>query len=349
MFNDQVIFVTGGTGSWGHELVTQLLENYKPKEIRIYSRGEHKQVAMNQEFGINPILKFIIGDVRDKNILGLAMKDVDYVFHLAALKHVPVCEENPWEAVLTNVYGTQNVIESAMENNVKKVIDISTDKAVDPFNHYGVTKACGEKLIINANQNYQSNTKFVCIRGGNVMGTNGSVLPLFANQLNNTNEITLTDPDMTRYLMSTHEAISLVFQAVLKAKGGEIFVMRMPSTTVKNISRVMTSLLGNGKTKQKVIGRRAGEKMHEVLVSKNEAPRTKVIDNKYYVILPQYYDEVLEKAYNSNKLMTDEEFNSENAVRLSNEEFAQILQKEQWMQPFFMVDQPAIKKSLAKV
>ena len=150
MLDNKIIFITGGTGSWGNELVKQILEKYSPKEIRIYSRGEHKQVEMKQKFGFHPKLKFIIGDVRDKNIMGYAMRGSHYVFHLAALKHVPVCEENPWEAVLTNVYGTQNVIECAIENNVEKVVDISTDKAVDPFNHYGCTKACGEKMIINA-------------------------------------------------------------------------------------------------------------------------------------------------------------------------------------------------------
>lgn len=349
MFDDQVIFVTGGTGSWGHELITQLLESHKPKEVRIYSRGEHKQVDMKSRFGNNPRLKFIIGDVRDKNILNLAMKDVDYVFHLAALKHVPICEENPWEAVLTNIYGTQNVIECAMANNVKKVIDISTDKAVDPFNHYGVTKACGEKLIINANQNYQSNTKFVCIRGGNVMGTNGSVLPLFASQISNGNIITVTDPEMTRYLMSTHEAISLVFKALLKARGGEIFVMRMPATTVSNIVHVMSKLLGNNQTKQKVIGKRPGEKMHEILVSKNEATRTKVLDQKYYVILPQFNDAELEETYKSYKYMEEEEFNSENAVRLKNEEFAQILASEKWLKLYTMDNKMPLKKITSKL
>ena len=183
MFDNSIIFVSGGTGSWGNELVTQLLENHSPKEVRIYSRGEHKQVEMKSTFKNDSRLKFIIGDIRDKNILTLAMKNVDYVFHLAALKHVPVCEENSWEAVLTNIYGTQNIIESAIENNVKKVIDISTDKAVDPFNHYGVTKACSEKMIINACHNYITDTKFVCIRGGNVLGTNGSVIPLFKSQI----------------------------------------------------------------------------------------------------------------------------------------------------------------------
>jgi FlaA1/EpsC-like NDP-sugar epimerase len=331
MFNDKIIFVTGGTGSWGHELVRQMLIKYKPKEIRIYSRGEHKQVAMKQEFGFNPILKFIIGDVRDKNILSMAMGNVDYVFHLAALKHVPVCEENCWEAVLTNIYGTQNVIECAMKNNVKKVIDISTDKAVDPFNLYGVTKAAGEKLIINANQNYSSDTKFVCIRGGNVMGTNGSVLPLFKKQISENNKITVTDPEMTRYLMSTSEAIGLVFEAVENSYGGEIFVMRMAASKVSNMADVMIGLFGNSSTKRVVVGARPGEKKHEVLVSKNESPRTKIFDKKYYVILPQYPCSELEKKYESLPQIEFEEFNSNNADQLSNDEFAKILNNENWL------------------
>lgn len=331
MFNNKTIFVTGGTGSWGHELVKQMLEKYEPKEIRIYSRGEHKQVEMKREFGNHKALKFIIGDVRDKNILGLAMKGSDYVFHLAALKHVPVCEENCWEAVLTNIYGTQNVIECAIENKVQKVVDISTDKAVDPFNHYGCTKACGEKMIINANENYVSDTKFVCIRGGNVMGTNGSVLPLFKRQIKESNCITITDLDMTRYLMSTREAIGLVFEAVLNSEGGEIFVMRMPATKVSNIASVMTKLFGNEETKQKVIGIRPGEKMHEVLVSKNEAPRTKIFNDKYYVILPQYSHPSLEGKYGKLEMIEFEEFNSNNAKKLSDEEFTSVLKKETWL------------------
>lgn len=331
MFTDKTIFVSGGTGSWGHELVKQLLENHDPKEIRIYSRGEHKQVEMKREFGNNPKLKFTIGDIRDKNILGMAMAGADYVFHLAALKHVPVCEENSWEAVLTNIYGTQNIIECAMNNKVSTVVDISTDKAVDPFNLYGVTKACGEKLIINANQNYNSDTKFVCIRGGNVMGTNGSVLPLFKEQLLTNNEITITDPHMTRYLMSTREAIGLVFQAVANAAGGEVFVMRMPSTKVENIANVMIGLFGNSKSTKTVIGSRPGEKMHEVLVSKNEAPRTKIFNDQYYVILPQFKTNGLEVKYNSLKPIEHEEFSSLNARKLDDKEFVEILRKESWL------------------
>jgi len=331
MFDNNIIFISGGTGSWGNELVTQLLENHSPKEVRIYSRGEHKQVEMKSTFKNDSRLKFVIGDIRDKNILTLAMKNVDYVFHLAALKHVPVCEENSWEAVLTNIYGTQNIIESAIENNVKKVIDISTDKAVDPFNHYGVTKACSEKMIINASHNYITDTKFVCIRGGNVLGTNGSVIPLFKSQIISENTITVTDPSMTRYLMSKSEAIKLVFEAVKRSIGGEVFVMRMPATSVENIAKSMISIFGNSETKINIIGSRPGEKLDEVLVSRNESPYTKIIDDTYYVVLPQTKEKTIEESYSDFKLIETEEFNSRNATQIGETELTKILKGEQWL------------------
>ena len=331
MFDNKVILVTGGTGSWGHELIGQLLRYYSPKEIRVYSRGEHKQVSMKAEFSGHPNLKFIIGDIRDKNILSFAMVGVDYVFHLAALKHVPVCEENTWEAVLTNIYGTQNVIECAIENRVTKVIDISTDKAVDPFNHYGVTKACAEKMIVNASFNYPGDTKFVCIRGGNVIGTNGSVIPLFKKQILEKNEITLTDPDMTRYLMSTKDAIGLVFEAVHRSVGGEIFVMRMPATSVKIIAQAMVQLFGNDQTSSTIIGSRPGEKLDEVLVSKNESPTTKIVDDKHYVILPQNSSITTSDTYGSLESISTSEFTSKNADQLSVGQLVEVLRGERWL------------------
>ncbi len=331
--NNARILVTGGTGSWGHEIVKQLLEKYPGiKEIRIYSRGEHKQVEMKQELNYNPKLKFIIGDVRDKNILNYAMRNIDIVFHLAALKHVPVCEDNTWEAVLTNIYGTQNVIESAINNNVKKVIDISTDKAVEPFNLYGMTKACGEKLIINANFNYTYNghesTKFVCIRGGNVIGTNGSVIPLFKKQLLENNEITVTDPAMTRFLMSTRQAISLIFTAVENSLGGELFVMKMPAATVETIAKTMISIFGSEHSTMKTIGRRQGEKSHEVLVSDNEAPFTFEFSDNYFVMLPQIKNEKLMEYYKDFEKISYTEFSSANTKMLSENDLAEILKKE---------------------
>ena len=335
LMSEKTILVTGGTGSWGHELVRQLLElSPDLKEIRIYSRGEHKQVEMRQEFANNTKIKFIIGDVRDKAILNHAMRGVNYVFHLAALKHVPVCEENSWEAVLTNIIGTQNVIEAAIKNGVEKVVDVSTDKAVDAFNLYGVTKACGEKLIINANYNYamtNETTKFVCIRGGNVIGTNGSVIPLFKKQILSDNRITITDPAMTRYFMSTREAISLIFTALEHAIGGELFVMRMPSTTVQIMADSMVDLFGNEDTEQAIIGVRAGEKTHEVLVSKNEAPFTYELSSDYFVILPQICDQELTDKYSHLPTIEAPEFTSENAERIDRESLKTTLKCEKWL------------------
>jgi UDP-N-acetylglucosamine 4,6-dehydratase len=331
MLQQSTILVTGGTGSWGHELIEQLLEKYDPNEIRIYSRGEHKQVEMRAHFNNDPRLRFIIGDIRDRSILSLAMVGVDYIFHLAALKHVPVCEENTWEAVLTNIYGTQNVIECAIENKVKKVVDISTDKAVDPFNHYGVTKACAEKMIVNASFNYFCETKFVCIRGGNVLGTNGSVIPLFKKQILKGNKITITNSEMTRYLMSKSDAIQLVFEAVDKSIGGEIFVMRMPATSVKIMADAMIKLFGNNETKIDLIGMRPGEKIDEVLVSKNEAPFTKIVDKKYFVILPQAGSKELDLVYDDSSYIETDEFNSRNADQLSKNELINQLKHEKWL------------------
>ena len=336
LFSNSIILITGGTGSWGTELVTQLLEKYGDvSEVRIYSRGEHKQVEMKQAFNHDSRLRFVIGDVRDKASLNLAMKGVDTVFHLAALKHVPVCENNTWEAVLTNINGTQNVIEAAIANDVKKVIDVSTDKAVEPFNLYGMTKACGEKLMLNANFNYspsQSNgTSFICIRGGNVIGTNGSVIPLFKKQLLENNQITITDPSMTRFLMSTKEAISLIFTAVEDSLGGELFVMNMPATTLQIIAETMIELFGNSDSSIKNIGVRPGEKIDEVLVSRNEASLTHKLSSKYYVILPQLNNKALKAKYTKFEKSNRDEFSSANADQLTKNDLVKILKKESWL------------------
>lgn len=329
-FNKSVILITGGTGSWGNELVDQLLKKYSPKEIRIYSRGEHKQVEMKRKFQ-NAKLRFIIGDVRDRSTLQIAMKGVDYVFHLSALKHVPVCEENPWEAVQTNIIGTQNVIESAIELGVKKVIDVSTDKAVDPLNLYGVTKACGEKLIIAANL-VSTKTKFICIRGGNVLGTNGSVIPLFREQILKTNSVTITESNMTRFLMRVSEAIELVLTASINGIGGEVFVMKMPACKILDLAQVMIDKLGNAKTKKLTIGIRPGEKIHEVLISKYETKNT--LDfGKYYILLPHIKIDKTYAFYKKSKLkfLSMSEYSSNVTNQLSKKEIKNLLQKEGWL------------------
>ncbi|MEH7574457.1 polysaccharide biosynthesis protein, partial [Cytobacillus firmus] len=217
MFNNKIILVTGGTGSWGHELVRQLLP-FKPKEIRIFSRNESNQFAMKQEFNHNLKLRFIIGDIKEKKALIDASQHVDYIFHLAALKHVPVCEEQPVEALKTNVIGTQNVIDAAVYHRIKKVMYISTDKASDPSNFYGLSKAMGEKLIIHANT-LNTNTKFVCIRGGNVLGSNGSVVNVFKKQIQYNKKVGITDLNMTRFFLNVEDAIKLVFKATLESIG----------------------------------------------------------------------------------------------------------------------------------
>jgi UDP-N-acetylglucosamine 4,6-dehydratase len=282
MFKDRRILVTGGTGSWGYELIKQLLP-LGPAEVIIFSRNESNQVAMNRAFE-DSRLSFCIGDVRDREALSKACAGVDIVFHLAALKHVPVCEDQPFEALKTNVIGTQNVIEAAIENNVERVINISTDKAANPSNFYGMTKAIGEKLIVYANL-LRSNTKFVCVRGGNVLGTNGSVVHLFMNQIQHKNQVNLTDRGMTRFFMTLGDAIRLLFKATVQSIGGEIFVMTMPTCRISDLAEVLMEAMGK-QVKIVETGVRPGEKIHEILLTEYESLSTIVYDEQYLVILP---------------------------------------------------------------
>lgn len=286
MFKDQAILVTGGTGSWGQTLTRKLLQE-NPKEIRIYSRSEFTQVTMQRAFHQDPRLKFIIGDVRDYQAVMDACRDVDYVFHLAALKHVPICEFQPDEALKTNVMGTQHVIWASIQNGVKKVIDVSTDKAVDPINFYGLTKSFGEKLMLRANDLSKS-TRFVCIRAGNVLGTNGSVVPLFKKQILDAGEITLTSRKMTRYFLTVTDAIELLLKATKSSIGGETFVVKMKACFIKDLAQVMADRLSRIPVHMKETGIRPGEKLHEVLVSSYECPFTYEYGNNYYVILPSH-------------------------------------------------------------
>jgi UDP-N-acetylglucosamine 4,6-dehydratase/5-epimerase len=315
MFKDSIILVTGGTGSWGKELILQLLP-MNPKKIIVFSRNEDRQVMMRREIE-DQRLSFRIGDIRDKDAVFLAFNGVDYVFHLAALKHVPICEDSPIEALKTNVTGTQNVVESAIYNKVKKVINVSTDKAADPANFYGFTKAIGEKLFIHANS-LISNTKFVCVRGGNVLGTNGSVLHLFIDQIMNKNEIKITDKRMTRFFLTKEDAIKLLLKAATDGQGGEIFVMNMPACNILDFAETLIEYFGK-KVKITETGPRAGEKLHEVLVSHNEIEDTVVFNQEYFVVLPtinipgvrehySIYPRISQSSYGSNKdLMTHEE------------------------------------------
>lgn len=294
MYKEQVILITGGTGSWGYELITQLLKK-EPKEIRIFSRGELAQVKMQREFN-DARLNFIIGDIRDLEAITEATRDVNYIFHLAALKHVPVCELQPSEAIKTNILGTQNLIKAAISNQVKKVIDVSTDKAVDALNLYGMTKAVGERLMIQANL-MSKITKFVCIRAGNVLGSNGSVVPFFIDQIKTQKKVTLTAFDMTRYFMTLPEAIHLLFKAAERSVGGETFVMRMPSYWIKDVAEVLIEKSGMQGVDVIEIGMRPGEKLDEVLVSEYEAAHTYQYDENYYLIMPTIPIENLKEYY----------------------------------------------------
>ncbi|MCR2804446.1 polysaccharide biosynthesis protein [Paenibacillus soyae] len=284
MFKDTTILITGGTGSWGQELTRKLLP-FRPKEIRVFSRNEFAQVQMQRSFD-HPDLRFVIGDVRDQEAVTDACRNVDYVFHLAALKHVPVCEHQPDEALKTNVIGTENVIRASIQHGVKKVIDVSTDKAVDPINFYGMTKAFAEKLMIRANS-LSETTRFVCVRGGNVLGTQGSVVPYFKSLLQQKKDIPLTSHEMTRFFLTVSEAIDLLLKASIDSVGGEIFVMNMKACKIDQLAEVLIERFSDGSSKIKETGIRPGEKLHEVLVSHYEAERTYQYGGQYFVILPE--------------------------------------------------------------
>ena len=277
----QTILITGGTGSLGKHLCKILLEKYHPRAIRVYSRDELKQHEMRQVFG-EDVIRYFIGDVRDGNRLKRAMEGADIVMHTAALKQAPACEYNPLEAVRTNVIGTENVINAAIDNGVKKVVSISTDKAVNPVNLYGATKLCAEKIVIQGNSYAGSrNTRFSCVRYGNVIGSRGSVVPLFSEQ-KKTGKITITDDRMTRFWITLDQAVELVVKAITHMQGGEIFVPKIPSMRITDLAKAIAP-----ECEIDIIGIRPGEKLHEVLLMEEEGKNT-VIYEGMYVIMPNY-------------------------------------------------------------
>ena len=314
--------MTGGTGSWGYELVRQLL-TYNPKEIRIFSRNESNQFTMKQEFDNNPKLNFVIGDIKERDSLIEACQDVDYVYHLAALKHVPVCEDQPLEALKTNVNGTQNVIDAAIICNVHRVIYISTDKASNPANFYGLSKAMGERLIIHANT-LNTKTRFVCIRGGNVLGTNGSVIHVFKKQIQEKGKIGITDMNMTRFFLTLEDAIKLVFKATFESIGGEIFVMKMPTCKIIDLADVLIEASNKENINIEVLGIRPGEKIHELLLSEYESTMTIAYDDEYFVILPPIHIEGLKEHYSEYKPVDLIDYNSSKEL-ISKDEIKKML------------------------
>ncbi|QXE01396.1 polysaccharide biosynthesis protein [Terribacillus sp. DMT04] len=324
MFKDKTIFITGGTGSWGYELVKQLLL-HRPKEIRIFSRNESHQFTMKHEFDNNPKLHFKIGDIRDREALIEATEGVDYLFHLAALKHVPVCEDQPLEALKTNVLGTQHVIDAAIHHKIDKVIYISTDKASDPANFYGLSKAMGERLITHANT-LHANTTFVCIRGGNVLGTNGSVIHVFKKAIRQKGKIGITDPEMTRFFLTVEDAIKLVFKATFEAVGGEIFIMKMPAIKITDLAKVLMDASGTKDIEFETLGIRPGEKIHELLLTINESNSAIVYDDRYFVILPDIKTEAIKDQYKGYKKVEITDYNSSQNL-LSLKEIQSMLAK----------------------
>ncbi len=293
-FEDSVILICGGSGSWGRELTKQLLE-YKPKKIIIYSRGEISQVDMCRQFN-NSILEFVIGDIRDKIALEkVYSKGIDYVFQLAALKHVPVCENQPDEAILTNIIGMQNVIDLSIKYKIKRFVDVSTDKAVEPINTYGLTKAIGERLTLKAND-LTNSTDFICIRGGNVIGTNGSLIPYVIQQIKKENKVRITDTSMTRFFLTIQQAIQLLITSTKEAERGTINIINMPSFYILDVIYVLIEKYGNKETKIEVIGNRKGEKIHEVLVSENDTvyiPEAKRISSDCCLLDRAYFKNLL--------------------------------------------------------
>lgn len=286
------ILVTGGTGSIGRELVRQLLQ-YDPETVRVLSRDDTKQFDMQQELGQHENLRLLIGDVRDPSRMFLATEAIDIIFHVAALKHVPACEYNAFEAVETNVRGTQNVINAALAREVDRVVVISSDKAAEPINVLGATKLLAERLVTSANW-YRGHhrTMFSCVRFGNVIGSRGSVVPLFRAQIARGGPLTLTDGEMTRFFMTISQAVSLVFRATADMRGGELFILKMPAMRLRDLADVMIKELAgqcgyNPKAvRVQIIGSRPGEKVDEILMTEDEA-RMAVELEEMYVVLPK--------------------------------------------------------------
>jgi UDP-N-acetylglucosamine 4,6-dehydratase len=323
MFKNKTLLISGGTGSFGNAILRRFLKT-NIKEIRVFSRDELKQDDMRKTYN-NKKLKFFIGDVRDINSLDDAMIGVDYVFHAAALKQVPSCEFYPMQAVQTNVVGTENILNSAIKAGVKKVIALSTDKAVYPINAMGISKAMMERVVIAKARN-DTGTIIACTRYGNVMASRGSVIPLFINQIKNNVPITITDPDMTRFMMSLDEAVNLVLFAFENAKSGDIFVQKAPSATVKLLAESICDLLNKKNHPINIIGTRHGEKLYETLLTKEEMVKAVDLDN-YYRIPADNRDLNYNKFFEEGEEIITEagEYHSHNTQRLNSDELTNIL------------------------
>ena len=328
MFKGKKILITGGTGSLGQALSKRLL-TLGVDTIRIYSRNESKQIEMESEFK-DKRLRFLLGDVRDLNRLTRALEDIDYVFHAAALKHVPKIEYNPFEAINTNVLGSQNVIEACLHANVEKAVCIGTDKAVSPLNTYGATKLLMEKLFVTAN-NYlnpeKHKTKFIAVRYGNVFGSSGSVIPKFIELIKNKQKITITDPNMTRFSITMEQALDFILNATQSGKGSEIFVPNIKSYSILTLRDALSEIFP--KIDDEIVGIRPGEKLHEVLINKEEIRYTWKFNNMYMItnpLYPLFNVDSIEKLYNGiKKVQNSELYSSDIAEKISKEEMVSTI------------------------
>lgn len=289
MLNNKTILITGGTGSFGKKFTERILDEYNPKKIIIYSRDEFKQDLMKKEFNLkfpekSEKLRFFIGDVRDKDRLYRAFNGVDYVIHAAAMKQVPACEYNPFEAIKTNIHGAQNIVDACIDKGVKKCVALSTDKAVNPINLYGGTKLVSDKLFISANAySGENGTIFSIVRYGNVAGSRGSVIPFFESLIEKgKTELPITDFQMTRFWITLDEGVDLVFKALEESKGGETYISKIPSFKIVDLAKAMLS-----DATLKEIGIREGEKLHEVMVTKDDS-RTTYEYEKHYIVYPHF-------------------------------------------------------------
>ena len=333
MFKNKVLLITGGTGSFGNAVAKKFIKS-DIKEIRILSRDEKKQDDMRHEYQqkypkFANKLKFYIGDVRDYKSIEYAFKGVDFVFHAAALKQVPSCEFYPIEAVKTNVLGSDNVIDACVKHHVKKAIFLSTDKAAYPINAMGMTKALMEKNVIARSRQLEKNDTVLCLtRYGNVMASRGSVIPLFVEQIENNQPITITNPNMTRFMMTLDEAVELVLFAFKNGKQGDLFVQKAPACTIDTLAKAIIELKGNSKSKVVNIGTRHGEKLYEVLVTKEDMTKAQDLGDYYRIPADNRdlnYDRYINKG--TSKLEKVEEYNSHNTNRLNVKQMKQLLKK----------------------
>lgn len=330
MFKNKTLLITGGTGSFGNAVLRRFLSS-DLKEIRVMSRDEKKQDDMRKKYK-NEKIKFYIGDARDFQSTLNAVRGVDYIYHAAALKQVPSCEFYPLEAVKTNIIGTENVLEAAVQSGVKRVVCLSTDKAVYPINAMGISKAMMEKVIV-AKSRSSSTTVITATRYGNVMASRGSVIPLFVNQIRGGQPITITDPAMTRFMMSLDDAVDLVMFAFEHGRPGEIFVQKAPAATIETLAKALTGLMGVPNHRIDVIGTRHGEKLFEALLSREEVVAAEDLGN-YFRVPPDLRDLNYGKYFEQGETMISQavEYTSHNTTRLDVEGMQALLMKLRFMQ-----------------